>query len=236
MPDKRVLCLAMRAAFPKTLPILAAFLFLGITYGVYMHASGFSFWYPMLIGATVFAGSMEFVAVNLLLGAFSPLQALGLTLMVNARHLFYGLSMLEKYRGMGVKKTYLMFGLCDETFSINYSTRVPEGVDRGWFYFFVTLFNQIYWVSGATLGGLFGSFIPFDTKGLGFVLTAMFIVIYLDQFLREESHASGLAGYAVCIPCLVLFGPQDFLIPSMLGILLVLIALRPALERGRLFS
>ena len=207
-----------------------------VNYGVYMHASGFSFWYPMLIGATVFAGSMEFVAVNLLLGAFSPLQALGLTLMVNARHLFYGLSMLEKYRGMGVKKPYLMFGLCDETFSINYSTRVPEGVDRGWFYFFVTLFNQIYWVSGATLGGLFGSFIPFDTKGLGFVLTAMFIVIYLDQFLREESHASGLAGYAVCIPCLVLFGPQDFLIPSMLGILLVLIALRPALERGRLFS
>lgn len=131
MPDKRVLCLAMRAAFPKTLPILAAFLFLGITYGVYMHASGFSFWYPMLIGATVFAGSMEFVAVNLLLGAFSPLQALGLTLMVNARHLFYGLSMLEKYRGMGVKKPYLMFGLCDETFSINYSVRVPEGVDRG---------------------------------------------------------------------------------------------------------
>ena len=111
MPDKRVLCLAMRAAFPKTLPILAAFLFLGITYGVYMHASGFSFWYPMLIGATVFAGSMEFVAVNLLLGAFSPLQALGLTLMVNARHLFYGLSMLEKYRGMGVKKPYLMFQL-----------------------------------------------------------------------------------------------------------------------------
>lgn len=164
MPDKRVLCLAMRVAFPKTLPILAAFLFLGITYGVYMHASGFSFWYPMLIGATVFAGSMEFVAVNLLLGAFSPLQALGLTLMVNARHLFYGLSMLEKYRGMGVKKPYLMFGLCDETFSINYSTRVPEGVDRGWFYFFVTLFNQIYWVSGATLGGSLAPSYPLTQK------------------------------------------------------------------------
>lgn len=213
MPDKRVLCLAMRAAFPKTLPILAAFLFLGITYGVYMHASGFSFWYPMLIGATVFAGSMEFVAVNLLLGAFSPLQALGLTLMVNARHLFYGLSMLEKYRGMGVKKPYLMFGLCDETFSINYSVRVPEGVDRGWFYFFVTLFNQIYWVSGATLGGLFGSFIPFDTKGLGFVLTAMFIVIYLDQFLREESHASALQATLSAFPALSSLARRTFSYP-----------------------
>ena len=178
-----------------------------------MHASGFSFWYPMLIGATVFAGSMEFVAVNLLLGAFSPLQALGLTLMVNARHLFYGLSMLEKYRGMGVKKTYLMFGLCDETFSINYSTRVPEGVDRGWFYFFVTLFNQIYWVSGATLGGLFGSFIPFDTKGLGFVLTAMFIVIYLDQFLREESHASALQATLSAFPALSSLARRTFSYP-----------------------
>ena len=184
-----------------------------VNYGVYMHASGFSFWYPMLIGATVFAGSMEFVAVNLLLGAFSPLQALGLTLMVNARHLFYGLSMLEKFRGMGVKKTYLMFGLCDETFSINYSTRVPEGVDRGWFYFFVTLFNQIYWVSGATLGGLFGSFIPFDTKGLGFVLTAMFIVIYLDQFLREESHASALQATLSAFPALSSLARRTFSYP-----------------------
>lgn len=102
---------ALKCAFPHTLPILAGFLFLGITYGIYMNVSGFSFWYPMLMSMTIFAGSMEFVAVNLLLGAFDPLQALVMTLMINARHLFYGISMLDKYRGTGWKKWYLIFGM-----------------------------------------------------------------------------------------------------------------------------
>ena len=135
----RILRKALVAAFPHTIPIFAGFWFLGLTYGVYMNASGFSFWYPMFISLTVFAGSMEFIAVNLLLGAFHPLQALMLTLMVNARHLFYGISMLERYKHTGWKKPYLIFGLCDETFSINYTAKIPENVDKGWFFFFVTL-------------------------------------------------------------------------------------------------
>lgn len=138
---------ALRCAFPHTIPIFAGFCFLGMTYGVYMNVSGFSFWYPMLMSMTVFAGSMEFVAVNLLLGAFDPLQALVITLTINARHLFYGISMLDKFRGLGWKKPYLIFGLCDETFSINYTADVPDGMDRGWFMFFVTLLNQCYWSS-----------------------------------------------------------------------------------------
>ena len=139
---KRKIITALKAAFPNTVPILAGFLFLGITYGIYMRTSGFSFIYPMLMSLTIFAGSVEFVAVNLLLGAFNPLQALAVTVMLNARHLFYGISMLDKYKGTGWKKFYLIFGMCDESFSINYTAYIPERVDRGWFMFFVTLLNH----------------------------------------------------------------------------------------------
>ncbi len=145
---------AFRAAFPHTIPIFAGFWFLGMTYGIYMNVSGFSFWYPMLMSLFIFAGSMEFVAVNLLLGAFDPLQALAMTLMINARHLFYGISMLDRYRGQGWKKIYLIFGMCDESFSINYTAEIPEDVDSGWFMLFVTLLNHFYWFFGATLGGV----------------------------------------------------------------------------------
>lgn len=177
---------AFRCAFPYTIPIFAGFWFLGLTYGIYMNVSDFSFWYPMLMSLTIFAGSMEFVTVNLLLGAFDPLQALALTLMINARHLFYGISMLDKYRGTGWKKCYLIFGMCDESFSINCSAEIPKDVDRGWFMFFVTLLNHFYWFSGATLGGIFGSLLHFNTEGLEFVMTAMFVVIFLEQWRKER--------------------------------------------------
>lgn len=223
---------ALRAAFPYTIPIFAGFWFLGMTYGVYMNVSGFSFWYPMLMSLTIFAGSMEFVAVNLLLGAFNPFQALAMTLMINARHLFYGISMLDKYRGMGLKKIYLIFGLCDESFSINYTADIPEDVDRGWFMFFVTLLNQLYWVSGATLGGIFGSLIQFNTEGLEFVMVAMFVVIFLEQFLKEKRHESAYVGLGLSLLCLIAFGRDDFIIPAMLAILGVLTLLRKPLEKG----
>lgn len=223
---------ALKCAFPHTLPILAGFLFLGITYGIYMNVSGFSFWYPMLMSMTIFAGSMEFVAVNLLLGAFDPLQALAMTLMINARHLFYGISMLDKYRGTGWKKWYLIFGMCDESFSVNYTAQVPEDVDRGWFMFFVTLLNQLYWVTGATLGGIFGSFLHFNTEGLDFVMTAMFVVIFLNQWLKEKNHASSLLGLGLSLLCLIAFGADNFILPAMAAILAALTLLRRPLEKG----
>lgn len=230
--SKKDLGKAFRAAFPHTIPIFAGFWFLGMTYGIYMNVSGFSFWYPMLMSLTIFAGSMEFVAVNLLLGAFNPLQALAMTLMINARHLFYGISMLDKYGKCGWKKIYLIFGLCDESFSINYTAKVPEGVDRGWFMFFVTMLNQIYWFTGSTMGGIFGSLIRFDTKGLDFVMTAMFVVIFLEQWLKEKRHESALLGLGISLFSLILFGADNFIIPAMLAILAVLTLLRRGLEEG----
>ena len=223
---------ALKAAFPYTLPIFAGFWFLGLTYGIYMHVSGFSFWYPMLMSLTIFAGSMEFVTVNLLLGAFNPLQALAVTLMVNARHIFYGISMLDRFKGMGWKKFYLIFGMCDESFSINCTARIPDGVDRGWFMFFVTLLNHFYWFSGATLGGIFGSLLTFNTKGLDFVMTAMFVVIFLEQWRKEKNHASAFIGLGVSAVCLAVFGSENFLLPAMLGILAMVTALRKPLEKG----
>ena len=223
---------AFHAAFPYTIPILTSFIFLGLTYGIYMRAAGFSFWYPMLMSLTIFAGSVEFVAANLLLGAFHPLQAFALTLMINARHLFYGISMLDKYKHTGWRKFYLIFGMCDESFSINYTAAIPAGVDQGWFMFFVTLLNHCYWVLGATLGGIFGATIPFNTEGLNFVLPAMFIVIFLEQWLKDKNHTSGILGLALSLLCLLCFGADGFILPSMIAILTALTLLRKPLEKG----
>lgn len=197
-----------------------------------MNISGFSFWYPMFMSLTIFAGSVEFVTVNMLAGAFHPLQALAMTLMINARHLFYGISMLDKYRGIGVKKFYLIFGMCDESFSINYTAKIPEDVDRGWFMFFVTLLNHLYWFTGAALGGIFGSLIHFDTEGLDFVMTAMFVVIFMEQWLKEKNHTSALAGFGLSFLCLLAFGAENFIIPAMIAILGALTLLRKSLEKG----
>lgn len=222
---------ALKCAFPHTLPILAGFCFLGMAYGIYMNVCGFSFIYPTLMALVIFGGSLEFLAVSMLLSSFAPMQTFIMALMIQARHLFYGISMLEKYKGMGWKKPYLIFGLCDETFSINCTAEIPEGVDRGWFYLWVTLLNQLYWVGGAAAGGLLGGLISFDTKGLDFVMTAMFVVIFLDQWLKEKHHISAWAGMAASVGCLVIFGANDFLIPTMICILVLLTALRRPIER-----
>ncbi len=229
---KEVIKNSFEAAFPHTVPIFAGFWFLGLTYGIYMNVSGFSFWYPMLMSITIFAGSMEFVTVNLLMGAFDPLQAFVMTLMINARHLFYGISMLDKYKGTGWKKFYLIFGMCDESFSINYTADIPENCDKGWFMFFVNLLNHFYWFFGSTLGGIFGSFIGFNTEGIEFVMTAMFVVIFMEQWMKEKNHTSSLLGLGLSVLCLAAFGADDFILPSMIAILAVLTLLRKPLDKG----
>ena len=233
MRERNIVLNVLKCVFPYTIPIFAGFWFWGLAYGIYMNVSGFSFVYPMLMSLTIFAGSVEFITVNLLLGAFNPLQALFLTLMVNARHLFYGLSMLDKFRGLGWKKVYLIFGMCDESFSINYTASIPEDVDAGWFMFFVTLLNQIYWFTGSTLGGLFGSLIHFNTEGLDFVMTAMFVVIFMEQWLKDRRHESALLGLGLSLFCLLIFGADNFIIPSMITILAALTAVRGPLTRAQ---
>ncbi len=223
---------ALKAAFPYTVPILMGFAFLGFAYGLTMRGKGFPIWLPTVMSLCIFAGSMEFVTMTLLTAAFNPVYALLLTLMVNARHLFYGVSMLEKYKGMGLKRFYLIFGLCDETFSILCSTDAPEGVDKGWFMVFVTLLNHLYWVGGATLGGLLGGAIPFDTRGIDFVMTALFVVIFLEQWLGQKAHASALIGLCCAVGCLLAFGPGSFLLPAMGLTLLALTLLRKPLMGG----
>lgn len=206
---------AFKAALPYTLPICVGFLFLGMSYGFLMRSKGFSVLYPMLMSFFIFAGSMEFVTVNLLLSAFRPVHAFLLALMVNARHLFYGISMLEKYKGAGMKKLYLIYGMCDESFTINCTVTPPPDVDKGWFMFFVTMLNQIYWVSGATLGALLGYVIHFDVTGIEFVMTALFVVMFIDQWNDTGSHSAALIGVGCSLLCLLVLGSEQFLIPAM---------------------
>lgn len=222
---------ALKTAFPYTIPIFAGFWFLGLAYGIYMNVSGFGFWYPMLMSLTIFGGSLEFVAVTMLLAPFAPVQTLLMTLIIQARHLFYGISMLDKFRGLGWKKAYLIFGLCDETFSINYAADIPKGVDKGWFMFFVTMLNHFYWFSAATVGGLVGSLLQFNTKGLDFVMTAMFVVIFTEQWLKEKKHYTALIGLVSTFICRVAFGADNFMIPTMLCILVCLTAFRKPIEK-----
>lgn len=220
---------AFRAAFPLTIPVMAGYLFLGMTYGILMVTSGFPVYYPILTAVIVYTGSMEFLLVSILLSPYHPAACFLTALMVGARHLFYGISMLDRYKGTGWKKFYLIYTTSDETFAVNYSAAIPEGIDRGWFYFWVSLLDQIYWVAGAALGALSGSQITFNTRGLDFVMTAMFVTIFLNQWVRdrERGHASELIGVLGALLCLLLFGPDRFMIPAMGVILAALTILRP---------
>jgi 4-azaleucine resistance transporter AzlC len=232
MKNTNLIWNAFRGAFPYTVPILAGFVFLGMAYGIFMNSLGFHAIYPILMSLLIFAGSMEFVAANLLLISFNPINALLLTLMVNARHLFYGISMLDKYRGVGMKKVYMIYGLCDESFSINATVVVPKNINKGWFMFFVTLLNHTYWVVGSTIGGVFGSYIKFNTEGLEFVMTALFVVIFIEQWMKEKQHHSALVGLGLSIISLLILGGDHFIIPAMFAILGLLTFLRKPMEKA----
>ena len=212
----------LKAAFPYTIPVFTGFTFLGIAYGIIMNTKGYGVGWTILMSLIVFAGSAQYVAVNFLTSVFNPIHALLMTLMVNARHLFYGISMLDKYKDAGNLKPYLIFGLCDETFSITCSAQPPEDVNGNWFYFFITALNHSYWVLGSDLGGWIGSMVSFNTEGLDFVLTALFVVIFIEQWKSQKNHKPAIIGVACSIASLVIFGPDSFIIPSMVAILLVL--------------
>ena len=222
---------AAYVALPHSLPIFAGYGFLGLAYGISMSVHGFHPLYSLMMSAFIFGGSAQIVAISLLTSGFDPINTFVVNIVLSARHLFYGISMLEKYKGLGFKKIYMIFGMVDETFSINYSAEPPSDVDRGWFMFFVTLFNHIYWIIGSTVGAVFGTLIKFNTEGIEFVMTAMFVVIFLGQWKKDKNHFSSISGLLLSAICLMIFGRDNFIIPSMIAILIALAASKGYLQR-----
>ena len=232
MKNKRVLP-ALKAAFPHTLPILAGFIALGMGYGIYHRSAGLPIWFAPLTSILVFGGSLEFLLVSMLLAPFQPLIVFFLSLLVQARHLFYGLSMLDKYRGKGIIGAYLIYSMCDETFSINCSAEVPENIDEGWFMFFVSLLDQSYWVLSVTAGSVLGGVLSQYSEGVEFVMTAMFSVIFIKAMEKRENRISGVIGVMSTLISLIIFGKTVFLISSMVLIIVFLFLFRKRIEKGR---
>ncbi|HAA25704.1 MAG TPA: branched-chain amino acid ABC transporter permease [Ruminiclostridium sp.] len=217
---------ALKAAFPHTIPVLTGFVFLGAAYGILMNSKGYGIGWTILFSLTAFAGSAQYLAITFLTSVFNPIYALLMTLMINARHIFYGISLLNRYKDTGRLKPYLIFGLCDETFSIVCSTKPLEDVNENWFYFFITLLDHGYWVLGSAIGSMLGSIVLFNTKGLDFVLTALFVVIFVGQWKTRKDHKPAVIGVLCSVICLVIFGQGNFIIPSMIAILAALTLFR----------
>ncbi len=221
-----------RVALTATLPVMAGYLVLGMAFGLLMTNKGFAAGWAVLMSVFVYAGSMQFVGAGLLAGGASLASAALMTLLVNARHLCYGLSMLRPYRDAGAMKPYLIFALTDETYSLVCSPSLPPEVDSRWYYFWVSLLDQCYWVAGTAAGCFLGSALPFDTTGVDFAMTALFLVIFLEQWEKAKSHLPALLGLGAAGVCLLVFGPSSFLIPAMVCIVAGLLALRPLLTKG----
>ena len=220
---------ALSAAFPVTVPVLMGYLAIGMAFGLMLQAEGYGVVWATAMSALVLGGSIQYVAVTLLTTAFDPLQAFLLSLMVNARHLFYGLSLLDKYRGLGRVRPFLIFSLCDETFSLVSTLDVPEGVERKDFYFWISFLNYGYWVGATALGALAGSHIPFDTTGLDFALTALFVVLFLEQWKKRENRLPGAVGIGAAVVSAVVFGPDNLVIPAMVIMTAILLGGRKRL-------
>ena len=222
---------ALRAAFPHTLPILTGYLALGAAYGVLLSTKGYGVVWALLTSTFIYAGSMQFVSVGMLGMGFHPLSACLMTLMVNARHFFYGIAMLDRLGGTGRLKPYLIFAMSDETFSLLCSSPPPEGVSRKWFLFFIALLDHSYWIAGSVAGGLLGGLVSFNTAGIDFVLTAMFVVIFINQWKDTSNHLPVLIGLGAALLCRIVLGPEKFLIPAMIVILVLVTLLRGPIEK-----
>lgn len=216
----------LKAAFIKSLPVMAGYLVLGFGFGILAQQKGYGVLWAIGMSLTIFSGTMQYVGVDLMFGGVSLIFAFFSTLMVNARYLFYGITMLEHYKGAGKIKPYLIFGLTDETYAIVCSGKAPEGAHYHKFCLLLTLFNHSYWIVGGVLGVLAGKYIALDFKGVEFVMTALFITVFLDQWKSTKDHLPALIGLGVTALCLLLIGPENFLIPALLLITAGLMLLR----------
>ena len=212
----------LKAVFLDTVPVLTGYLFLGMGFGILLTESGYGVLWALAMSIFVFAGSGQYLAVSLLANSSGLLSAAIATLLVNARHLFYGISLLEKYKGAGKKKPYLIFALTDETYSLVTQNEPPEGMSRHSYCFTVSVLDHIYWITGCTLGALVGQFIPINYEGIEFVLTALFVTMFVDRWLTNKDHFSAIVGACATFVSLLLFGSEFFLIPAMVLIALLL--------------
>lgn len=222
----------IKVAFIKSLPVMAGYVVIGIGFGILLKQAGYGLFWSFLMSLTIYAGSMQYVAVSLLTSGASLISVALTTLMVNARHLFYGVSMIDKYEGAGKKKPYLIFSLTDETYSLLCSGEVPEGLERHKYNLLVSLFNQSYWILGSVLGSLLGTIITFDTAGIDFSMTALFVTVFVEQWLTTKNHLPALIGLFCSVACLVIFGADNFLIPTMIAITFVLLLFGKKLDMG----
>ena len=227
----------IKRAFRASLPVFAGYIVLGIGFGILLKTKGYGLLWAALSSVFVYAGSLQYVMVNLI-AAGAPLITTALTaVMVNARHLFYGISMIDRYKGAGKKKPYLIFALTDETYSLVCSDESVRGVrDRHRYYFFLSMFNQIYWITGSVMGSVLGGLITFSTEGIDFALTALFVTIFVDQWLSTKDHRAALTGVIASVICLLIFGADSFLIPAMLCITAALTVMRSKLSRENIIE
>lgn len=221
----------LRHALVQTLPVMAGYIVLGLGFGILLRVAGFGVWWALAMSVFMFAGSMQYVGVSLLAGGTPLLTVAVTTLMVNARHLFYGISLIDRYRGAGAKKLYLMHALTDETYSLVTGVHVPDHLDAHSYYFAISLLNHIYWITGCVLGSAAGAVLPFSSEGIEFSMTALFVTVFVEQWLSDKEHRPALVGLGGSLLCLLVFGAESFLIPAMLVILLSLALLKTPIER-----
>ena len=220
----------LKKAFTATLPIMAGYLVLGVGFGIILKSKGYGVLWAFAMSTVIYAGSMQYLAIDLICGGAGLLTTALTTLMVNARHLFYGISMVEKYKNAGKAKPYLIYALSDETYSLVCVDMDMEEGERNKFCLFVTALDQFYWVLGSVLGSLLGAVIKFNTEGIDFALTALFVTVFVEQWLSTRDHAAAIVGVGASVICLVLFGSGSFLIPSMVAITLALTLMRKRQE------
>ena len=221
----------LKKAVIKTLPVMAGYMVLGMGFGILLKVNGYGAWWAFLMSLFIYAGSMQYVSIPLITGGASFISIAITTLMVNARHLFYGISMIHKYKGAGIKKLYLMHALTDETYSLVCTDSNAEAERHG-YYLIISLLNHCYWMIGSVLGALIGGLIRFDAKGIDFSMTALFVTVFVEQWMSTKEHRPALIGIGASVICLLLFGSEHFLIPAMIAITMILTAIRRLLEKG----
>lgn len=220
----------IKTAFIKSLPVLAGYVVLGIGFGILLRNAGYGVIWAFAMSTLIYAGSMQYVSIGLITGGATFLTTAITTLMVNARHLFYSISMIDRYKNAGKWKPYLIFSLTDETYSLLCNDEVNDGVDANRYRGFVSLFNHSYWIIGSVIGNILGAGLPFSTQGIEFSMTALFIASFTEQWTESENHIPAVTGLVCTVLCLFVFGSDGFLIPSMLLITLVLTLLRGKME------